>query len=422
MEPRVPATKVLLIRLCPIAVVMCFAGSWAFGEPPEGQGGHLRLAQPRVPPLTAAEAGETGRALLQSLERNGRVINVYGTFARHPGLRRGFSGFGGYIMANSTLPARDRELLILRIGWLCQAEYEWSRHALIARRSGVGAEELHRIAEGPMAEGWSAFDSALLRCADELHRDGMVSDTTWMALSKRYSTRQLMDAVLTVGEYNLISMVLNSLGVQFDEGAPDRFPEDVPLPRAATDVKPERLNEPRIVPLARAEWDDETRELLSALEEEGLVGNLLATGARHPRLSKPLLDFMRYLKRDSSLPPRDREILILRTAWQCRAAYAWGHHAQIGKEIGLGGEAIERIALGPAAAGWAAFDRALLRAADELVLDAFISDTTWKALAERYTTHQLMDAVFTVGGYKLLAMALNSFGVQLEEGIAGFPE
>ena len=114
--------------------------------------------------------------------------------------------------------ARERELLILRIGWLCQAEYEWGQHVVFGKGAGLTDEEIARIKEGPDAKGWAPFDAALLRAADELHADAFISDATWAALSARYSTEQLMDVVFAVGQYNLVSMALNTFGVQLDKG------------------------------------------------------------------------------------------------------------------------------------------------------------------------------------------------------------
>jgi alkylhydroperoxidase family enzyme len=85
-------------------------------------------------------------------------------------------------------------------------------------------EEILRIIKGPDDPGWSEFDAVLLRAADELHRDAIISDATWNALSQRYDTKQLMDVITTVGQYNLVSWTLNSLGVQLEEGVPG-FPE-----------------------------------------------------------------------------------------------------------------------------------------------------------------------------------------------------
>ena len=107
---------------------------------------------------------------------------------------------------------------ILRTGWLCQAEYEWAQHVLIGRRSGIRAEEIEQISEGPEATGWSDGDAALVRAVDELHADAMIGEETWTALAERYSKEQLMDLVFTVGQYNLVSMALNTLGVQLDDG------------------------------------------------------------------------------------------------------------------------------------------------------------------------------------------------------------
>ena len=114
-------------------------------------------------------------------------------------------------------------MLILRIGYLCGSEYEWGQHTRIARGVGLSDEEIVRVTEGPVAAGWSSFDRSLLRAADELHRDAYISDRTWAELGARYDTKQLMDVVFTVGEYNLVSMALKTFGVPLDEGV-EGFP------------------------------------------------------------------------------------------------------------------------------------------------------------------------------------------------------
>ena len=180
------------------------------------------------------------------------------------------------------------------------------------------------------------------------------------------------------------------------------------------------LTEPRVGPLPQSEWDDETGALLESLRRDGHVYNIFATLARHPQLLKRWLVFAGHVLSKSTLPAREREIAILRMAWLCRAEYEWGHHVAIGKQAGLGDADIKRIAEGPDAAGLDPFEATLISAVDELHADSFIGDSTWKALAERYNTQQLIDLVFTAGQYKLVSMALNSLGVQLEEGFAGF--
>jgi 4-carboxymuconolactone decarboxylase len=127
--------------------------------------------------------------------------------------------FTRYILgATSTLPPRDRELLILRTSALSRADYDWGHHVPAAKRAGLTDDEIARIAKGPEAGRWSAFDATLLRAADELHRDQFITDTTWTALAKTYNERQLMDAIFTVGQYTMVSMFLNSAGVQREPG------------------------------------------------------------------------------------------------------------------------------------------------------------------------------------------------------------
>ncbi|MDA1371754.1 MAG: carboxymuconolactone decarboxylase family protein [Proteobacteria bacterium] len=175
------------------------------------------LDQPRIPraerPWTEAQ-----REILAPRERNGNVLGVWSTCAQAPELCNAWLVFTDYLLQESTLPIRDRELLILRIGWLNGGAYEWAAHAGLARSVGISDAEMQRILEGPDAVGWSAWDATLLRAADELHANALVTDSTWNALAERYDRRQMMEAVFTVGQYNMVAMYLNSLGVQFDEG------------------------------------------------------------------------------------------------------------------------------------------------------------------------------------------------------------
>jgi alkylhydroperoxidase family enzyme len=183
-----------------------------------------RLRAPRVPPLTDAELDADTRALLGSAgDRGGQILNIFRTLAHHPKLLKRWLVFGTHVLAKSTLPPRERELAILRIGWRCRAEYEWGQHAVIARACGLSDEEVRRTTAPADAPGWSAFDAAIVRAVDELHDDAFLSDASWTALSAQWSTEQLIDFVFAVGQYNLVSMALNSLGVQLDAGV-EGFP------------------------------------------------------------------------------------------------------------------------------------------------------------------------------------------------------
>jgi len=168
--------------------------------------------------MADADLDEEAREFLQQVAREGRVLNIYRTLAAHPKLLKRWGVFGTHVLYKNTLPARERELLILRTGWLCRSEYEWGQHVVIASGCGVTEEEIKRVKDGPDAEGWDAADANVLRAADELHDDSFISDATWRALSERFDRQQLIDLVFTVGQYHTVSMALNTLGVQLDEG------------------------------------------------------------------------------------------------------------------------------------------------------------------------------------------------------------
>ena len=180
----------------------------------------MRMKIPRVAPLTLEELDPQTRARFGE----GPVLGIFRTLARHPSLMKRWLVFGNHVLGKSTLPPRERELVILRVGWLCQAGYEWGQHVLIGRTAGLSDEEIERIAQGPGEQGWSEGDRWLLRATDELHGDAFISDATWQALAETFSVQQLMDLIFTVGQYNLVSMALNSLGVQPEEGLP-RLPQ-----------------------------------------------------------------------------------------------------------------------------------------------------------------------------------------------------
>jgi len=175
---------------------------------------------PRLDPKPSEEWDDETRALIGD-----RSLNIFATLAHHPKLMKRWLVFGNHVLAKNTLPARERELLILRTGWNCRSPYEWGQHVVIGRASGVSDEEIERITAGPDAPGWDAFDAALLRAADELHGDDSISDGTYAALAARFDAQQLLDVVFTVGQYHLVSMALNTFRVEPDDGV-----TGVPMP------------------------------------------------------------------------------------------------------------------------------------------------------------------------------------------------
>jgi alkylhydroperoxidase family enzyme len=179
----------------------------------------MRLAHPRIAPLKDSEfTPEQVERLGKAGDRVGGVLNIFRTLVRVPDAFRAFNWWGGYVLNRNSLSPRDREIVILRTGWLCKSGYEWTQHHRIGLASGLMADEIERIKLGAGADGWSAAERALLSATDDLHRDQFVSNPVWAELSKHYSERQCMDAVFTAGQYTQVSMILNSFGVQLDPG------------------------------------------------------------------------------------------------------------------------------------------------------------------------------------------------------------
>lgn len=183
------------------------------------------------------------------------------------------------------------------------------------------------------------------------------------------------------------------------------------------------MDHPRISPLAIHDRDERTAELLASLRfaPDADDMNLFSTLARHPRLLKRWSAFGGSLLFGGTLPDRDRELLILRTAWNTGADYEWSHHGSLARAAGLGQADIDRVVEGPDADGWAPDDAALLRAADELHGSGVIGDETWSSLAGRYDDQQLIEVPMVVGQYHLVAFTIRSLGIQREAGYEGFP-
>jgi 4-carboxymuconolactone decarboxylase len=178
-----------------------------------------RPSEPRLAPLTTDEQDGIARELLgEAGGAGGGATHIFTTLVRHPGLFRRWLPFGGKLLAGK-LPARDRELLILRAGWNNRSAYEWAQHVRIARGAGLTRDEIERVRapEGADAPGWSAADALLVRAADELHADACLSDDTWAALAARYDEPQLVEVPMVVGHYTMLAFALNSLGVQVED-------------------------------------------------------------------------------------------------------------------------------------------------------------------------------------------------------------
>ncbi len=184
----------------------------------------MRLKRPRIEPVDLDRLDQTQREVLapfanpQNKVGGGKILNIFRTLVHAPKALRAFLVWGNYILSRrSDLPEREREMVILRTGWNCRSGYEFAQHTRIGKNCGLTEADIARIKQGPDAEGWSAIESAMLRAADELHADQFVSEQTWNDLAE-LGDKGRMDLVFTVGQYTQVSMMLNSFGIQLEDG------------------------------------------------------------------------------------------------------------------------------------------------------------------------------------------------------------
>jgi alkylhydroperoxidase family enzyme len=172
--------------------------------------------------LDATSVFPTSRDFILNNYKNGdaRGMNGVGAMLRHPTLAKAFLTFNNHVAMASTVSKRIRELLILRVGWLRGAEYEFQQHVILGLRAGLTEAEIDRLTYGPDAEGWDAVDAALLRATDELVADAFIKDDTYAVLAQHFNTEQLLDIVFAIGCYEMLAMVFNTFQVPFEESLP----------------------------------------------------------------------------------------------------------------------------------------------------------------------------------------------------------
>ena len=189
----------------------------------------MRLSEPRIEPVDLDRLDADQRAALEPFLAagpkgqggkvgGGKILNIFRTLAHAPKALTAFLGWGNYILSRrNALSPRNRELVILRTGYNCRSGYEWTQHKRIGLDCGLSEDEIARIKAGADAADWSGLDRAMLRATDELTADHFVTDTTWAALAP-LGDKGRMDLVMTVGQYTQVSMILNSFGIQVEDG------------------------------------------------------------------------------------------------------------------------------------------------------------------------------------------------------------
>ena len=177
-----------------------------------------RPDRPRIEPL-AEPSPEVAELLGKTLVREGRPLNIFGTLAHNPELLRRFNQLGGHLLTRGRLPAREREIVILRVGWNCRSVYEFGQHTVIGHGAGLTDDEITALAR-PGYDGWAEPDRLLVAMADEICVDNCVADDTWAGLAGRWDDGAMVELLVLAGFYRLVSGFLNSAGVAPDPGVP----------------------------------------------------------------------------------------------------------------------------------------------------------------------------------------------------------
>lgn len=186
----------------------------------------------RLPELTLEEMSEEARALLgTTVERMadsetaaGRGVRtkplpILTVMAHHPTFLGPFLEWATAVAQHGRITKREQEILALRVALNCRSEFEWGHHVAFGRAAGLSEDDLDRIVAGADAPGWSASERALVRAADELGGPGCdLSDATWAALRTHYDDGRLAEIPFVVGQYTMLSMFANGLGVALEEG------------------------------------------------------------------------------------------------------------------------------------------------------------------------------------------------------------
>jgi alkylhydroperoxidase family enzyme len=192
------------------------------------------VSEARITPIPPKEWPEGMRAAMAAMRpanprlpfpkqdpNRPKALNVLGTFAHHPELATAYHGLTAHALFVTTLSARQREIVVLRVAAVRGAEYEWRQHVILAGDAGLSAEEIERIAAGPDADGFDPLERAMVGAVDELIADATITDGTWAELAAGLDEQQLLDLVFTVGTYDVLAMVMKAFRIELDQDLRD---------------------------------------------------------------------------------------------------------------------------------------------------------------------------------------------------------
>lgn len=185
----------------------------------------IESIEPRIQLVSLDQAqGELAEILSSALTVNGKPLNIFAALGHHPKLLKRFNLLGGLLLHKGLLPAREREIVVLRTGWKAGSQYEFGQHTIIGLKCGLTQKEITALTRPPSEHSWSRDDVALITLADELSDQDCVGDATWATLRDRWSIAQMVELLVLAGYYRLVSGFLNSARVPLEEGVPG-FPQ-----------------------------------------------------------------------------------------------------------------------------------------------------------------------------------------------------
>ncbi len=345
------------------------------------------------------------------------ALNVMKALMHQPDLFRRWSIFANHFLFKSTLPARTREMLILRVAWRTDCEYEWSQHLkMSAACCGFGPKEFGAIIHGPATTFWTNEEQTLLRVVDAIVEGPAVTDRLWEKLTDHWSTSEILDILAMIGNYVMLAMALNTLRIPPDPGYPE-FNERTP-PRSKPNIQflspAQPQGEARVLPSTGAHLSLKESELLVKARGPFESVNVIDTLAHNMDLLRRWLPFFNHCLHKQTLDPRARELMILRTGWLAGSSYEWSQHVPIALRRDVKPAEINAIPDGPFHEQWNGADRALLEAVDGLMTNFTMTDTEWQRVARNLMPSAILDLIFTVGQYRLVAGLLRGFNVQLD--------
>ena len=383
------------------------------------------MKSPRLKPLPVEQWTpgllETARTIT-----NGGIradANVYCTLANYPALFLAWLGIGAHVLRESSLPARERELLILRTTALAGGHYPFTQHVWIGAEHGLDDEAIHALLKGPSDAFWDRSDRALLLLADELIAAGGIAEGTWQALRSERSVEEILDAVVTVAFYRLAAWTLNLCGTPLDPGQKSRL-SGSPLPgipdatafNASVRIEPIRLEDwPAWLLEKTARWPR------FAANHELRQAAVYCTLANHPTLFAALGPMMAHLLRDISLTERHRELVIVRACALDRGAYPYRQHVRIGRRAGLSDTVLNSLATA-SATELEGPEQLLVKLVDSLHRSSQVDEPLWAEASACFSVEQLLDATVTAGFYGIISFVLNVARTELAPGDVELPQ